>query len=275
LNKKPELTGADEFIENILTSRKYRELNIPQETARDIYSTAIASGQTPKEAEKNLRQKLHNIVAPYLGEPDFGKANTDLETAFHSGDAEEIKKVCGNLLSSHASSRERLEILDEFYPQLFGLTGKPGSIFDLASGLNPLALPWMGLDKEVEYYAYDLNEPRIELINRFFELSGMKPLGFHQDILIHPPEGKADLALLFKEAHRMEQRQKGCTRRLIETTRVDWFLLSLPTSSLNGKYDLVERQRRLVGTILAGTPWPVTEILFSNEIVFCINKGNR
>jgi 16S rRNA (guanine(1405)-N(7))-methyltransferase len=133
----------------------------------------------------------------------------------------------------------------------------------------------MGLETDVEYYAYDLNEPRIELINRFFELSGMKTLAFHQDILIHPPEGKADLAFLFKEAHRMEQRQRGCTRRLIEATRVDWFLLSLPTSSLNGKHDLIERQRRLVGTIVAGTSWPVTEILFRNEVVFCMNKGDQ
>jgi 16S rRNA (guanine(1405)-N(7))-methyltransferase len=275
LNKKPDLTGVDDLIEDILTTRKYRGLNIPQETARDIYSTAIASGQTPREAEKTLRQKLHNIVAPYLGEPDFDKAYTDLETVFSTGDPEEIKKVCGKLLSSHASSRERLEILDEFYPRLFCLTGKPGSIFDLASGLNPLSLPWMDLDPDVEYYAYDLNEPRIKLINRFFEQSSMKPLGFHQDILIHPPLGKADLAFLFKEAHRMEQRQRGCTRKLIEVTGVDWFLLSLPTSSLNGKHDLIERQRRLVGAIVAGTSWQVTEILFSNEIVFCINKGDQ
>lgn len=275
MNKKPEKVGADDLIEDILTSRKYRKLNIPQETARDIYFIAIASGQNPKEAEKTLRQKLHNIIAPYLGEPDFAKAYAELETAFLTRDAKEIKKVCGDLLSSHASSRERLELLNEFYPHLFGLTGKPGSIFDLASGLNPFSLPWMDLKKDVEYFAYDLNEPRIKLINRFFELSGMKPLAFHQDILIHPPEGKADLAFLFKEAHRMEQRQRGCTRRLIEATRVDWFLLSLPTSSLNGKYDLIERQRRLVGAIVAGTSWSITEVLFINEIVFCINKGDQ
>jgi 16S rRNA (guanine(1405)-N(7))-methyltransferase len=258
--------------EGVLASRKYHDLNIPLETARDLYDTAIHAGQTPKEAEKTLRQKLHNIVAPYLGDPDFIEAASEMGTAFADGDLNQIKTFCLKMLDSHASTRERVEVLEEFYPRLFELTGKPGSIYDLAAGMNPFSLPWMNLDAGSRYFAYDLNAPRIELIQQFLSHSGRDPLAYHRDILIHPPEEKGDVAFLFKEAHRMEQRQRGYVRKLIEAVDVIWFLLSLPTSSLQGKFDLTERQRRLVNSIVDGSSWQVIEVPFKNELIFCIRK---
>ena len=259
-------------VEAVLTSRKYQNLNIPVETARELYDSAVSSGQSPKEAEKTLRQKLHNIVAPYLGDPDFTKAAGEMENAFSSNDSTQIQGFCLKMLNSHASTRERMEVLPDFYSRLFEVTGIPGSIFDLAAGMNPFSLPWMSLSEGSRYSAYDLNQPRINLVRKFLILSGMEPLAYHRDILIHPPEEKADMAFLFKEAHRMEQRQRGSTRRLIDAVNVAWFLLSLPTSSLQGKYDLTSRQRNLVQTIVAGSTWQVFEVPYKNELVFCIRK---
>jgi hypothetical protein len=48
-------------------------------------------------------------------------------------------------------------------------------------------------------------------------------------------------------------------------------LVSLPTTSLTGKPQ-IEQHRRLVMETIAGFPWKVSEIEFSNEIVFCIEK---
>jgi 16S rRNA (guanine(1405)-N(7))-methyltransferase len=271
----PSLKSFADPVEAVLTSRKYRDLNIPVETAQELYDSAVSSGQSPKEAEKTLKQKLHNIVAPYLGDPDFTEAAGQMENAFSGGDSTRIREFCLKMLNSHASTRERVEILPEFYARIFELTGIPGSIFDLAAGMNPFSLPWMSLGVGSRYSAYDLNQPRINLVRKFLSLSGREPLAFHRDILIHPPEEKADMALLFKEAHRMEQRQRGSTRKLIEAVNVAWFLLSLPTSSLQGKYDLTSRQRNLVQTIVAGSTLQVFEVPYKNELVFCIHKVPR
>jgi len=128
-----------------------------------------------------------------------------------------MRDVCQQLLLSHVSTRERWPILVDFYQQIFEITGMPHSIMDLACGMNPFALPWMGLPKNVEYHAYDLNEPRIKLINHFFSAYGLPELADHRDFLIHKPEISADATFLFKEVHRLENREKGCTLPLVKT----------------------------------------------------------
>jgi 16S rRNA (guanine(1405)-N(7))-methyltransferase len=266
---KPEFQP---IIEEILNSRKYRELDIPMETVEDILERELAHHRSSKNAVKETRKKLHNIVAPYLGDPDFQSATAALEGAFEKGNGEQVRSECTRILASHASTRERLPILDVFYQKIFALTGIPDAILDLACGLNPFSFPWMGLPKSVKYYAYDLNRPRLEFIHHFFKLQGLSTLGSYADILIHPPAIEAPVAFFFKEAHRFEQRQHGCNLPFWQALRVHYLLVSLPTSSLSGKHNLAERQRKLVYTTVQGQPWTVTEIIFDNEIVFCIEK---
>jgi 16S rRNA (guanine(1405)-N(7))-methyltransferase len=268
-NKKSD--DIDNSIDNIVNSRKYRSIGIPKDTILDIYSKELTRLANPKQALDSTREKLHNITALYLGDPDYDDTAKLLNTV--SGDENQLKVICQQVLQSHISTRERLPILTEFYEQIFKLTGKPNSILDLACGLNPFAFPWMGLPKTVQYYAYDLNLRRIELINQFFKAYGLKPLGTHTDILVNPPRIQADVAFLFKEAHRMEQRQKGCSLPFWRALNVKWLLVSLPTASMSGKHSLIEKHRKLVANIFADVDWPMTEIIFSNEIVFCIQKG--
>jgi len=273
----------------ILESPKYRGLDLCAETVHDLLARELPLHRSQKDAVKAVRKKLHNVVAPYLGDPDYAEMADQLERAFQEGRSRE---TCSLILSSHASTRERLEILDEFYPRLFDLTGTPQSILDLACGLNPFTFPWMFSasgtvssasgtvssasgtvsSARVQYHAYDIHKPRVQLINRFFELQGLAPLAEVRDILIHPPEIAADVAFFFKEAHRFEQRQRGCNRAFWQALRVRWLLVSLPPASLTGRHSLIDSQRRLLYDNLSGLNWPVTEMLFENELVFCIRK---
>jgi 16S rRNA (guanine(1405)-N(7))-methyltransferase len=259
-------------IEEILNSRKYRGLDIPPETVEDILERELARHRSSKDAVKETRKKLHNIVAPYLGDPDFQSASAALERAFENRDNEQVRSECTRILASHASTRERLPILGVFYKKIFALTGVPDAILDLACGLNPFSFPWMGLPTSVKYYAYDLNRPRLEFIHHYFKLQGLSPSGSNTDILIHPPAVEAPVAFFFKEAHRFEQRQHGCNLPFWKALHVRFLLVSLPTSSLSGKHNLAEQQRDLVYTTVQDQPWKVTEIVFDNEIVFCIKK---
>ncbi len=272
MSSKPA-SDLDGLVKELLTLKKYRDINLPEITVRDLLSKELPLHRNPKEAIKAVKKKLHNIVAPYLGDPDYTGVGLALEGAVHSGDPLAIKNICSSILTTHASTLERLPFLDRFYPALFAITGQPGMILDLACGLHPFSFPWMGLPRTTLYYAYDIHQPRIQLINTFFNLLGMAPGGAAQDILVEPPGQSADVAFFFKEAHRFEQRQKGCNRAFWQSIRAGWLLVSLPTSSLSGKHDLLKQQQRLVYSTLEGLPWPVTEVLVENELVFCIHKA--
>lgn len=257
-------------VARITGSKKYRPVGIPQETILDIYNREIQRLGDARQALDATREKLHHVAALYLGDPNYAETIERLGKA--CGDDEQIKAICREVMQSHISTRERLPILSDFYKLLFSLTGKPATILDLACGMNPFAFSWMELPKSTLYYAYDLHQPRIVMINRFFEVYGMKPLGFHDDVLVNPPQIKADVAFLFKEAHRMEQRQKGCSLPFWKKIDAKWLLVSLPTASMSGRHSLIEKHRHLVADILAPVDWKMQEIVFENEIVFCIRK---
>ena len=259
-------------LQVIKKSKKIAGVGVPDETLRDIISNEIRRYPSLKDVQKSVRHKIHNMVAPYLGDPDYPAAMKELERISSAGSSQDILNFCTSILNSHASSRERLPVMQDFYRSLFSHTGNPPVVLDLACGLNPFALPWMGLAPTTRYYAYDIHRPRVDLINLFFQKWGFEPLAEVRDILVDPPTIKADVAFLFKEAHRLEQRRKGCNRPLWRQLDVRFLLVSLPANSLSGHHDLMERQRHLVASTIGSEPWSVVEMCFGNEMVFCIDK---
>ena len=185
------------LIDELLHSKKYRGLGLAESTVRDLLLQELPRYRNRKDALDEVRRKLHNIVAPYLGDPDYAAEAGALDGAFRIG-GEEVKEVCRRILAGHASTRERIPILEEFYAGIFAVTGRPRSILDVACGLNPFAFPWMGLPKDTRYYAYDIHRPRLDLINHYFQLEGLEPLAIHQDILVEPPAVEADVAFFLK-----------------------------------------------------------------------------
>ena len=262
-------TDLNALVAELRSLRKYRDLDLPEETVRDLLMQELPHYRSERDALKAVRQKLHNIVAPYLGDPDYTAAEAQLVTAQTAG-PEAVRTACAEIMGAHASTRERVPLLGEFYPRLFSLTGTPRVILDLACGLHPLGLPWMGLPEGAEYHAYDLHRPRVGLINRFLELQGLPQLAEHRDILVDPPQIEADVAFFFKEAHRFEQRQRGCNRAFWQALQVRWLVVSLPAADLTGHHSLADKHRQLVYETIEGLPWEVTEFQVGNELLFCI-----
>ena len=81
------------LIEKIRTSRKYNQLDIPESTLLNLFEIVLAHQKSLKEADEIVRHKLHNIMAPYLGDPDYDHAFLELKKAFTSGNPLEIKAV--------------------------------------------------------------------------------------------------------------------------------------------------------------------------------------
>ena len=261
------------IINKILSSRKYRDSGLNPETIQDLILKEIDKQPTEKALVKSVRRKLHNIVAPYLGEPDYSKLITQLEKIENPIPSHpEIKELCWEALSKHASTKERLPFITSFYDQLFKQTGKPSSVLDLACGLHPLAFPWMGLETSIQYHAYDIIQPRIEFINIYFKKIGLAPLAENRDVLVNPPKIKADLAIFFKEAHRFQKRQLGCNQDFWENLNVDKLVVSLPAQDLSGTHNLSAQQRELVNNNLP-LHQGVLELLIENELIFIIDKN--
>lgn len=263
----------DAMVDELLAGRKYRELGLPAAMVRDLLAQELPRHRSQKDALQSVRRKLHNIVATYLGDPDYPAAARLLDEAFAGGDAAQVQAVCRQILTAHASTRERLPLLEDFYARLWQVTGTPRTLLDLACGLHPFGLPWMGLPPSTRYYAYDIHQPRVNLINYYFSLQGLEPLARCQDILVAPPQVEADAAFFFKEAHRFEQRQHGCNRAFWQALKVKWLLVSLPTESMTKRHSLEEGHRRLVYNTLAGLEWEVVEVHYEGEIVFCVKCG--
>ncbi|GAB4517337.1 MAG: 16S rRNA methyltransferase [Anaerolineae bacterium] len=258
----------DALVTEIRRAPKYREMPMTDEVIRDVIQQESQHQSGTKAILKAAKKKLHNIAALYLGDPDYDAMTAALSAA----QGEDFKRLCLDIAAVHTSTQERLRILDTFYPRIFEVTGRPNTVLDLACALNPFLLPWMGLPLDVRYHAYDIHPPRVALVNHAFRLMGVEPLAEVRDILVHPPEQPADVALILKEVHRFEQRRKGITRPMLEALNARYIVVSLPVQSMSGRSDLKTSYSNLFYNIIKGTNWPVTELEFSNELVFCINR---
>ena len=259
------------LLDRILASSKYRGAGLNPDTVLDLIRQEAAHQSSEKAVYKAVRGKLHNIIAPYLGEPDYSHLTEQLAAMDHRGpDSPELQDLALTVLREHASTAERIPYQSELYERLFAITGKPASILDLACALHPLAFPWMGLPVTTQYHAYDIVQPRVDFINQFFSTLGLESLAENRDILVHPPEIRADLGIFFKEAHRFEKRQPGCNRAFWASLKVDCLAISLPTQNLAGTHSLLDQHRSLVYKNLPEGS-DVEELLFKDEIVFIVN----
>ena len=265
---KPDLSDEEiqALIAELRTSPKYRDINLPVETLKDLISRESYHYKKIKDVKQAVKKKLHNIVAPYLGDPDYEQAMIEMQKIFPEGDECDQKLLSENV-KSHASTKERIPIMEQFYRSIFSATGYPESILDLACGLNPFALPWMGIPEQTRYFAFDLHYPRVQLDQPVLSLFQSPRIGILSGYSGKPAKNdKADVAFFFKEAHRFDQRQKGCNRDFWISLPVKKIVVSLPTSSLTGKHDKMEQHQRLVYEAIENLNWPVQEIMISPKL---------
>lgn len=279
-------SDVEAVVTAVKQSAKYGDTS--EATIRELAEEAVRQHKKTKPAIKAVRVRLHSIMAPYLGDPDYDAEAARLDAAFAAHDAAAIEAICQDCLNAHLSTRERLPILADFYERIFAITGKPKSVMDIACGLNPLALRWMGLESVkseqlivnsggIRFYAYDIHEPRVAFINHYFRLEGLPELARVQDVASQPPQEAVDVALFLKEMPRFERNYGGRGRPLLDALNANYLVISYPAISTHGGRNLTNRYREFMFQLIAGHDWPVTELLFEGELVFIVEKnaGNR
>jgi 16S rRNA (guanine(1405)-N(7))-methyltransferase len=266
------MSDLDQIVSAVIASKKYGTVCV--DTVRRIAEHELARSKgNLRAATKATKRRLHQVYGAFEQGLDYDDAYRHLEAAYRAGSDAEIKTTCRRILGLHSSTRERLTIVDGFYQVIFGLTGRPGSILDLGCGLNPLAVPWMGLSPGTRYFALDIDVDRVLFLNRYLVLAGLEPLARCQDILTHAPGEEADLALLLKMSPSLERQEPGATLHLLDRLRTSFVAVSFAVKSLTGREKGMSDHYRRQFLELAGTrTWTVEKLAFETELVFVVGK---
>jgi len=261
------------ITEKILKMPKYRDIGIPVQTVQSLVNQSLPLSKNPADLEKRVREKIHNIVALYLGDIDYEKAADEFREIKH--DSAAIKAFSQRALTCHASTQERGHELAALYQKLFDKIGKVKSIADLACGIHPLGLPFMGLCLDTEYYAYDLNKARADFLNVFITEQGYGGGCFHQDILINPPTITFDVAFFFKEAQRFEKRQPGALPNFLDSINAAKMVVSLPFQSLGNGRQMFPKYEKILSEYSEKHGWHLDDLIFGNEVFYIIDRQRR
>jgi 16S rRNA (guanine(1405)-N(7))-methyltransferase len=273
------MAELDRIVATVATSKKYR--SICADTIRRLAERELASRGTVKAAAKATKRRLHQVYGAFEHDFDHEAAYQQLRHAYELGSDEEIKAACRHVMGQHSSTRERLPILDRFYRELFAITGRPSLLLDLGCGLNPLALPWMdmvapqgsGQIPGIRYVPLDIDTDRVRFLNRYLALAGLEPLARCQDILSHPPEDAADVALLLKMSPTLERQEAGATLGLMEQLTAPYVVVSFAVKSLGGREKgMVEHYQQQFLGWLRERQWPAEELVFDSELVFIVTR---
>ena len=263
------------LVDAVREGAKYRQ--IAPELVREVAARELAKGRGQREAVKATRNKLHQMVGAYLeGEPRYERWLADLTTAYGTGEPQEIRRASATIMRHHASTRERLPILGEFYATILRHLPPIRRVLDVACGFNPLAAPWMTLAAGAEYVAYDVDAAMIGFLNDCFALTPLVGRAAVRDIVADPPTERADLALVLKAIPCLEQLDKVAGARLLDALNAPYLLVSFPARSLGG------RQRGMAANygahfaeLIVGRGWQVEEFSFASEVAFLVSTGSR
>jgi 16S rRNA (guanine(1405)-N(7))-methyltransferase len=270
------VSSPGEPLERLTTavreSAKYR--HVCEELIRTLGARELAKRRSLKEAIKATRNVLHQVGGAYQPRPiDYAAALAELRRARESADPAEWRRACRGIMSGHASTRERLPILDQFYATILADLPPIRSVLDLACGLNPLAIPWMPLAEGAEYYACDIYEDLAGFLDDYLALAGVRGGAEVADVTRACPDRRVDLALLLKSLPCLEQIESGIGLRLLESVRARHVLVSFPSRSLGGKSKgMKESYEARFQALVAGRGWRITRSEFAGELAFLVAK---
>ncbi|GCE25800.1 16S rRNA methyltransferase [Dictyobacter alpinus] len=265
--------ALQQLNETVLTSSKYKD--ICPELVSAIGAQELLKRRTLKEAVKATKNKLHQIGGAYLdGHEDYPNWLATIAEARLSGSPETLKQSCRHIMAYHASTRERLPILEDFYHTIFTHLPPIQSIIDIACGLNPLALPWMisGGSLPSSYCAYDIYQHIMDFLAAYFQRMSITGKAQVCDVIQSCPTQHVDLALVLKVLPCLEQVDKRAAYQLLHTLNARHIIVSYPIQSLGGKdKGMATYYTDHFQNLVKDDQWSIQRIEFATELVFIID----
>ena len=269
---RQQFSQLDQLIEAVLASSKYK--SICRDVIRNIGSRELARQHNLKEAIKATKNKLHQVGGAYLdGKIRYSVWLDEFGQASLSGDGDYIRQTCISMMRLHASTRERLPILEKFYTTILANMPPLRSVLDVACGLHPLAVPWMPLAENAQYYAYDIYQDMMAFLSEYLRLMRLQGHAQACDVLQYCPQHKVEVAFILKVLPCLEQVDKSVGLRLLEAITADALVVSFPVSSLSGRHKgMAVNYEARFWQLVAGKSWSISRFEFPGELVFLIRK---
>lgn len=266
-------TAITEVVQAVLTSSRYR--HVAEELVGSLAARALNSRLGVRDAIKETKTRLHQIAGAFA---DRSTPYSDwldaLAAARRVPDPSALQAVCLRALEGHASTRERLPFLPEFYAAAFADIGPVRSVLDVACGLNPLAVPWMPLTADAAYYACDIFTDQIAFVNRWLFLYGLSGFAETCDVTVRAPDVAVDLALMLKALPTLEQIDRSAPLRLLRAVRAPHIVVSFPTRSLGGcRKGMAEHYESRFRALVEGGPWTIARYQIGNELCFRLSRS--
>ncbi|MFV9505775.1 MAG: 16S rRNA methyltransferase [Oscillochloridaceae bacterium umkhey_bin13] len=262
--------ALDRLVDDILRTPKYRQIS--PALVRSLATHELSIRRTPREALKATKARLHQVAGAFLDrEPRYARWLAALTAA--NPDPLACRAVCLAAMEGHASTRERLPILEPFYQTIFAHLPPVGRLLDLACGLNPLAAPWMQFPRRATYLACDLYADLVAFLAAALPLLGLEAQTMVCDLAPGPPAWEADVALVLKTLPVLEHVRRGAGQDLLRQIRAPYLVVSFPTRSLGGRdVGMAATYGGQIEQLIAAEAWQATRLEFANELVFVIKR---
>ncbi len=243
IKQKKELSGLTESLVSDALNSYLKKHNISLSSIKNSELKIII---------KEIRAELRNLTGRF--QKKTKKRSFLLE-----------KKEINALLKTHSSTAERLE----FYPRLKEIISslKINSILDIGCGLNPIALA----SSKVKYYALDIKEDDLSLVNKFFKENNINGEIIASDIRKLPELPAADLCIIFKTLDIIEKKSHNIAFSLIEKLNFKYLLISFATKTLSGKPMKLAR-RFWLENFLNSRNYFYETFFSSNEVFYLVRK---
>lgn len=266
------MENLDELISAVQEGARYRQIAPP--LVQRIAVQEQSKGRSFKETVKAVRNKLHQVGGAFQEQPiPYPRLLAELLTLPGDPVDPTVRDFCRRAMALHASTHERLPILERFYTETLASLPPIHSLLDLACGLNPLALPWMPLAPGAQIQACDIYLDQVDFLNQFFKHLHVTGSAFPCDLAAGAPTQPVQLALLLKTIPCLEQIDKSTGERLLATIQAEHILVSFPAHSLGGRSKgMVENYEARFRQLITGERWQVQRFEFPSELAFLISK---
>jgi len=275
IKEKEELKGiSNEVIKNELNKFLKQNPKIQKQLNESTTNKLLKS-----KALEVCKKEIRKVLRYYTGM--FEINNKERKQLLHANKITE-------LLKTHLSTKERYGYYDEIYNKIFKITKKPNSILDLGCGLNPLSLPEEFM-KNIKYYAGDINQDDLEIVNEYFRKNKFEGDVFFYDLKLqklgvfgtsnklaycknandHLP--KTDVCFLFKVLDLIDNKGHKNAEKVLKQIPAKFVIVSFSKITLSGKK--LNASRNWLKLLIERLRWKYYLFETENEMFFVINKS--
>jgi 16S rRNA (guanine(1405)-N(7))-methyltransferase len=146
-------------------------------------------------------------------------------------------------------------------------------VLDIGCGLNPLAIPWMGLPATANYTCCDIDAGLVDFLNDVFTITGVPGRAEVRNVISHPPKDRFDLVLALKLLPTLDQLQRGAGNALLRHLAAPRLIVSFPAHSLGGRDKGMPATYEARFRALAESEgWRIRTFTYPSEIAFQVSS---